>query len=78
MIQTGGKQQHYFHFQRPLLSLYAVVLRVVKHILRNYYCKMQNAKGMFTKPVQKIIYAYSEYQNIFDDMKTTNPGIIFH
>lgn len=47
---------------------------------KTYFTKLllQNAKGMFTKPVQKIIYAYSEYQNIFDDMKTTNPGIIFH
>lgn len=47
---------------------------------KTYFTKLllQNAKGMFTKPVQKIIYAYSEYQNIFDDMTTTNPGIIFH
>lgn len=47
---------------------------------KTYFTKLllQNAKGMFTKPVQKIIYAYSEYQNIFDDMKTANPGIIFH
>lgn len=47
---------------------------------KTYFTKLllQNPKRMFTKQVQKIIYAYSEYQNIFDDMKTTNPGIIFH
>lgn len=33
---------------------------------------------MFTFPPQRILYAYSEYQPVFDVMKTTIPNITFH
>jgi len=33
---------------------------------------------MFTVPPQKIMYAYSEYQPLFDVMRQTIPNIIFH
>ena len=33
---------------------------------------------MFTVPPQRIVYAYSEYQPIFDTMKNTISNIIFH
>ena len=39
---------------------------------------LENASGMFTLPPQRILYAYSEYQPVFDDMKTTIPNITFH
>ena len=39
---------------------------------------LENAAGMFDTPPQRIIYAYSEYQPVFDIMKTTIPNITFH
>ena len=39
---------------------------------------LENASGMFDIPPQRILYAYSEYQPVFDDMKTTIPNIEFH
>lgn len=33
---------------------------------------------MFTVPPRRIIYAYSEYQPLFDVMKRTIPNIVFH
>lgn len=38
---------------------------------------IENADSMFTKPPEKILYAYSEYQPLFDDMQGI-PNIIFH
>lgn len=37
---------------------------------------IENANAMFTKPPEKILYAYSEYQPLFDDMQASN--LIFH
>lgn len=37
---------------------------------------IENANVMFTKPPEKILYAYSEYQPLFDDMQASN--VIFH
>lgn len=39
---------------------------------------LENANGMFTVPPRRIIYAYSEYQPLFDVMKRTIPNIVFH
>ena len=39
---------------------------------------LQNADGMFSIPVDKIIYAYSEYQPMFDEMRANIPRLIFH
>ena len=39
---------------------------------------IENANGMFTVPPRRIVYAYSEYQPLFDVMKRTIPNIIFH
>lgn len=39
---------------------------------------LENANGMFTIIPKKIVYAYSEYQPLFDEMKRTIPNIIFH
>lgn len=33
---------------------------------------------MFTVPPRRIVYAYSEYQPLFDVMKRTIPNIVFH
>jgi hypothetical protein len=47
---------------------------------KTYFTKrlLENADGMFTVPPQKIMYAYSEYQPLFDVMRQTIPNIIFH
>lgn len=39
---------------------------------------LENANGMFTVPPRRIVYAYSEYQPLFDVMKRTIPNIVFH
>jgi hypothetical protein len=39
---------------------------------------LQNADGMFSVPVDKIIYAYSEYQTMFEEMRTSIPRLVFH
>lgn len=39
---------------------------------------LENVYGMFDIPPQKILYAYSEYQPVFDVMKATIPNITFH
>lgn len=33
---------------------------------------------MFCTPVDKIIYAYSEFQPMFDEMMSDIPRLIFH
>lgn len=42
---------------------------------KSYFTKRLLENDMFTTPPSKIIYAYSEYQPLFDKMKK---GIIFH
>lgn len=37
---------------------------------------IENANVMFTKPPENFLYAYSEYQPLFDDMQASN--VIFH
>lgn len=39
---------------------------------------LQNADSMFTTPVDKIVYAYSEHQPMFDKMMSSIPRLIFH
>lgn len=47
---------------------------------KTYFTKrlLQNADGMFCTPVDKIIYAYSEFQPMFDEMMSDIPQLIFH
>lgn len=39
---------------------------------------LQNTNGLFSMPVNKIIYAYSEHQPMFDEMEQTIPNISLH
>lgn len=39
---------------------------------------LENAEKMFTIPPDKIVYAYSHYQELFDEMLKTIPNICFH
>ena len=39
---------------------------------------LQNANGMFSTPVDKIIYAYSEHQPLFEEMRQTIPNFFLH
>lgn len=39
---------------------------------------LQNANGMFSMPVDRIIYAYSEHQPIFEEMEKTIPNLSLH
>jgi len=39
---------------------------------------LQNAKGMFTKTPDKIVYCYTEYQPLFGEMKKSVKNITFH
>lgn len=39
---------------------------------------LENANKMFSMPVEKIIYAYSEHQPMLDEMKETIPHLMFH
>lgn len=39
---------------------------------------LQNADKMFSTPVDKIIYAYSEHQPMFDEMMSSIPRLILH
>ena len=47
---------------------------------KTYFTKslLQHANGMFSVPVDKIIYAYTEYQPIFDDMSRSIPNFTLH
>ena len=39
---------------------------------------LENANGMFEKPPTKIIYAYGQYQRLFEQMEDRIPGLILH
>lgn len=39
---------------------------------------LQNANGMFAMPVERIIYAYSEHQPMFEEMEKTIPNFSLH
>lgn len=39
---------------------------------------LQNANGMFSMPVDRIIYAYSELQLMFEEMEKTIPNLSLH
>ena len=39
---------------------------------------LENANGMFEKPPTKIIYAYGQYQPLFEQMEERIPGLILH
>lgn len=47
---------------------------------KTYFTKqlLQNADGMFSTPVDKIVYAYSEYQPMIDEMVTDIPRLLLH
>lgn len=47
---------------------------------KTYFAKrlLENADGMFTVPPRRIVYAYSEYQPLSDEMTRTIPDIVFH
>lgn len=72
----GGTLIPYFRFLHLPQCLYVVVHRVVKHILLKKL--LQNANGLFSMPVNKIIYAYSEHQPMFDEMEQTIPNLSLH
>ena len=42
------------------------------------YSILRNASGMFKIPPKKIIYAYSAWQPLFDEMRDTISNIEFH
>lgn len=39
---------------------------------------LENADGMFTVPPKRIVYTYSEYQPLFDEMTWSIPNVVFH
>lgn len=39
---------------------------------------LQNANGMFSTPVDRIVYAYSEHQPMFEEMVQTIPNFSLH
>lgn len=39
---------------------------------------LKNATGIFEIPPQKMIYCYSQYQKLFDDMEREIPNILFY
>ena len=39
---------------------------------------LENANGIFEKPPTKMIYAYGQYQQLFDQMEERIPGLILH
>lgn len=39
---------------------------------------LQNTNGLFSMPVNKIKYAYSEHQPMFDEMEQTIPNLSLH
>lgn len=47
---------------------------------KTYFTKslLQNANGMFSVPIDKIIYAYSEYQPMFDVISQSIPNLTLH
>lgn len=38
---------------------------------------LQNANGMFSTPVDRIVYAYSEHQPMFEEMVQTIPTFYY-
>jgi hypothetical protein len=53
-----------------------VAHKAVKRILRKKL--LQNANGMFSMPVDRIIYAYSEHQPMLEEMEQTIPNLSLH
>lgn len=47
---------------------------------KTYFAKrlLRNADGMFTVPPRRIVYAYSEYQLLFDEMTRKISNNVFH
>jgi Cdc6-like AAA superfamily ATPase len=47
---------------------------------KTYFTKqlLQNADGMFSIPVDKIVYPYSEYQPMLDEMMANIPRFLLH
>ena len=45
---------------------------------RFMYEVLRNAGGMFEVPPEKIVYAYAEYQPLFDDMEEKLPHLVLH
>ena len=47
---------------------------------KTYFTKqlLEKANAMFTMPVDKIIYAYSEHQKMFHDMEQSIPTLVLH
>jgi len=39
---------------------------------------LKHAKGMFEIPPQKIVYAYGEYQPLYNEMEKTIPELVLH
>ena len=64
----------------PLPSLTTIMVNGSTQSGKTFFTKrlLENARGMFTVPPRRIVYAYYEYQPLFDIMKRTIPNIIFH
>lgn len=73
---SDGKGKAYYHFilRRPSWS--ADVLKAVKHTSPKDYWKMQMVCLRYL--LEKIMYAYSEYQPLFNVIRQAIPNIIFH
>lgn len=63
-------------FQSPCSILLSGATQAGK--TRFTYRLLENAHGMFEKRPKTIIYAYGEYQQLFEQMESRIPGLILH
>lgn len=70
------ERQALLSFQSPCSILLSGATQAGK--TRFTYRLLQNAPGMFEKRPKNIIYAYGEYQQLFEQMESSIPGLILH
>ena len=75
-MTNGGKKSLLFALHRLPLFYYQELVNLVKQ--RFTFKLLENANGMFEKPPTKIIYAYGQYQPLFEQMEERIPGLILH
>lgn len=63
----------------PFISPTTICIVGLTQLEKSIFTKrlIENADDMFTEPPEELLYAYSEYQKLFDEMQDM-PNLMFH
>ena len=70
------QKQSLFPFRSPACLMISGATQAGKSFFT--FKLLENASGMFEKVPKKMIYAYGEYQQLFEEMECRIRGLIFH